>query len=115
MGNVASRKGLLAASLLITATLTFLPFSVLVIYKQGIPHNSTVIEDYRTICPGWFNESEFAEVEDPTRYFMTFDAECMEAVEWCEYHHLEIHGKVSKKKKSSCCVHHFLTQTKLFV
>lgn len=98
MGNVASRKGLLAASLLITATLTFLPFSLLVIYEQGIPHNSTVTEDYRTICPGWVNASDFLEVEDPTRYFMTFDAECMEAVDWCEYHQLEIQGKVSEKK-----------------
>jgi hypothetical protein len=100
VGNMQGQKVFLFFSLVVTAVFTYLPFSTLVWYNRGIPHNVTTTTVYKTVCPAWVDEvPELAALMkndsiDTTQSFVRLDYECMKPAQWCEAHP-EVQGKVS--------------------
>ena len=94
------QKSFLFFSLVVTAVLTYAPFSTLIWYEKGIPHNVTTTTLYKVVCPKWieddltFQALAKNESVDITQYFVKLDSTCMKAVPWCEAHP-ELQGKVS--------------------
>jgi hypothetical protein len=105
VGNMHGQKAFLFFSLAVTAVFSYAPFSTLMWYYNGTPHNVTTVTVYKEVCPAWLDfDPELAaflknESADTTQYFVKLDYRCMNAIQWCEAHP-EVQGKVSAKRKS---------------
>lgn len=97
LGNVAGRKDFLFFTLIVTLAMTYVPFSTLIWYDKGTPHNVTYSHEYEVICPAWISREEAAPFNDPsedfTQNYLTLDSSCTPIVEWCQ-NHPEMQGKV---------------------
>lgn len=89
-------------TLFMTALYTYAPFTTLVWYKQGAPHNTVTEHDYRVICPGWMpteNLTALREIQDNLeaselgdKIYLRLDRHCKSATNWC-IDHPEVQGK----------------------
>jgi hypothetical protein len=99
VGNMQGQKGFLFFTLVATAVFTYAPFSTLIWYYNGTPHNVTTYTVYKEVCPAWIDASPelsaFLKNEsiDTTQYSVKMDLYCLKAKQWCEAHP-EVQGKV---------------------
>ena len=92
---------MLYVTLFVTAAYTYAPFSTLIWYREGVPHNSVTEHEYEVVCPDWLGDnlteirrvqSKVIDSEYGAQYYMQLDKSCNTAVNWCN-DHPEIQGK----------------------
>jgi hypothetical protein len=93
---------MLYVTLIMTAIYTYAPFTTLIWYKQGVPHNARTEYEYRVICPDWLPTDNITELEAlenklqtsdfGDKIYIQLDRSCKSAVNWCK-DHPEVQGK----------------------